>query len=105
MKLAVRQQALDRILAECRPLWHAQPFREIRPDWCRRWPALTADLLALDDGGQARLADDGEVAAAFVARHVPELAVLPELADVAAGRKASFAVSYTHLTLPTSDLV
>lgn len=90
MNLAVRQQALDRVLSECHQLWHAQPFREIRPDWCRRWPSLTYDLLALDDGEQARLADDGEAAAAFVARHVPEVAVLPELADVAAGRKSSF---------------
>ena len=91
MNPAARQQALDRVLSECRPLWHAQPFREIRPDWCRRWPALTDELLALDDGAQARLADDGEAAAALVACHVPEVAVLPELADVAAGRKGSFA--------------
>ena len=91
MNLAARQQALDRVLSECRPLWHAQPFREIRPDWCRCWPALTADLLALDDGEQARLADDGEAAAAFVARHVPGVAALPELAEVAAGRVSSFA--------------
>lgn len=90
MNLAARQQALDHVLSECRPLWHTQPFREIRPDWCGRWPALTADLLALDDGEQARLADDGEAAAAFVARHVPEVAALPELADVAAGRISSF---------------
>lgn len=90
MNLAARQQALDRVLSECQPLWHAQPFREIRPDWCRRWPALAYDLLALDDGEQARLADDGEAAAALVALHVPELAVLPELADVAAGRKEPF---------------
>ena len=91
MNLVARQRALDRVLSACRPFWHAQPFREIRPDWCRRWPALTADLLALDDGGQARLADDGEAAAAFVARHVPEVAVLPELADVAAGAQGAFA--------------
>ncbi|QLQ25768.1 MAG: hypothetical protein HZT41_13655 [Dechloromonas sp.] len=87
MNLAARQRELDRVLSEYRPLWHAQPFREIRPSWCRRWPALTADLLALDDGEQARLADDGEAAAALVARHLPAVAVLPELADVAVGRK------------------
>ncbi len=91
MNLAACQQALDRVLSECRPLWHAQPFREIRPDWCRRWPALTSHLLELGDGEQARLADDGEAAAALVARHLREVAVLPELAGVAAGRKASFA--------------
>jgi hypothetical protein len=91
MNLAARQHALDRVLSEYRPLWHAQPFREIRPGWCRRWPALTADLLALDDDEQARLAYDGEAAAALVARHLPAVAVLPELADVAAGRKEPFA--------------
>lgn len=73
MTLAYRQQALDGLLAEFRPLWHAQPFREPRPDWCRQWPALEAELLALDDSEQARLADDGEAALAFVAQHVAGL--------------------------------
>ena len=82
MILAQRQQTLDSVLSAFRPLWHAQPFREIRPDWCTQWPALTAELLALDDGEQARLADDGE-AAGFVARHVGDLAALPGLAHVA----------------------
>ena len=84
MILAQRQQALDSVLSALRPLWHAQPFREIRPDWCEQWPALTAELLALDDGEQARLADDGEAAAGFVARHIGDLAALPGLAHVAA---------------------
>ena len=84
MILAQRQQALDSVLSAFRPLWHAQPFREIRPDWCTQWPALTAELLALDDGEQARLADDGEAAAGFVARHIGDLAALPGLAHVAA---------------------
>jgi hypothetical protein len=84
MILAQRQQTLDSVLSAFGPLWHAQPFREIRPDWCKQWPALTSELLALDDGEQARLADDGEAAAGFVARHVGDLAVLPSLAYVAA---------------------
>ena len=84
MILAQRQQALDSVLSAFRPLWHAQPFREIRPGWCKQWPALTSELLALDDGEQARLADDGEAAAGFVARHVGDLAALPGLAHVAA---------------------
>jgi hypothetical protein len=83
MTLAYRQQALDGLLAEFRPLWSAQPFREPRPDWCRQWPALEAELLALDDSEQARPADDGEAALAFVARHVAGLAALNELARVA----------------------
>ena len=83
MTLVQRQRRLDEVLAAFRPLWHAQPFREIRPGWCTQWPALTAELLALGDEEQARLADDGEAAANFIARHIGELAVLPELASVA----------------------
>ncbi|MGA9395114.1 MAG: methyltransferase, partial [Azonexus sp.] len=82
MTLADRQRALDALLAEFRPLWHAQPFREHRPDWCRQWPALAAELLALDDSELAHLADDGEAAAEFVARHVGDLAAMTDLARV-----------------------
>lgn len=83
MNLVQRQGRLDAMLAAFRPLWHAQPFRESRPDWCAQWPALTAELLALDDGELVRLADDGEAATHFVARHIGDLAVLPDLARVA----------------------
>ena len=83
MTLVQRQGTLDAVLAAFRPLWHAQPFREIRPDWCAKWPALTAELLALDDNEQLHLADDSEAAAHFVARHIGDLAPLPELARVA----------------------
>lgn len=82
MTLVDRQQALDNVLAEFRPLWHAQPFREPRPDWCRQWPALAAELLALDDGEQDRLADNGEAAAELVARHVAGIAGLAALARI-----------------------
>ena len=84
MTLAQRQRALDSRLSAFRPLWHAQPFRENRPDWCMEWPALAAELLALDDAEQEYLANDGEAAAGFVARHVGNLAALPELARVKA---------------------
>ena len=83
MTLAQRQRALDAALAAFRPLWHAQPFRKVRPGWCMEWPGLTAELLALDDAEQARLADDDEAAANFLARHIGDLAVLTELARVA----------------------
>ncbi len=83
MNLAQRQRTLDDVLAAFRPLWHAQPFREIRPAWCARWPALTAELLALGDNEQVHLADDGEAAVHFIARHIGEIAMLPELARVA----------------------
>lgn len=83
MNLGERQRALDATLASIRPLWHARPFSEMRPAWCLEWPALAAELLALDDADQARLADDGEAAAGFVACHIGEVAELPGLACVA----------------------
>ena len=84
MNLGERQRALDVTLAALRPLWHARPFSEMRPAWCLEWPALTAELLSLDDIEQSRLAYDGEAAANFVARHIEDVAVLPGLAQVAA---------------------
>ena len=36
MTLVQRQGTLDALLAASRPLWHVQPFREIRPAWCER---------------------------------------------------------------------
>lgn len=83
MTLTQHQQMLDAMLAAFRPLWHSQPFREIRPDWCAQWPALTAELLALEDSEQLRLADDDEAAARFIARHIKDVDALPELAAVA----------------------
>lgn len=77
-----RRQRLDALLPEFHELWHAQPFRELRPDWCARWPALSAELLALDDATTAHLNDDAGAALALLARHLPavgELAVLGEL--------------------------
>lgn len=91
MNLGERQQRLDGLLAAFQPLWHAQPFREIRPAWCSEWPALAAELLALDDGGEARLAADDVAAMELVARHIPELAELQELVRLADCSPASLA--------------
>ena len=73
MKLAEHQQRLDSLLAAFQPLWHAQPFHETRPAWCAAWPALTADLLALDDDAETLLAADDVLATEFVTRHFPDL--------------------------------
>ncbi|HXE39924.1 MAG TPA: methyltransferase [Azonexus sp.] len=88
MNLAARQRQLDALLLAFRPLWHPQPFREIRPDWCTRWPALADELLVLPDDEVVRLNDDGAAALARLARYWPEveviapLSALPELPQV-----------------------
>lgn len=79
MRLAERQQGLDRQLAAFRELWHPQPFREPRPAWCARWPALAAQLLALGDAAAEFLNHDGDAALALLARHLPEVAGLAPL--------------------------
>lgn len=82
MNLSERRQCLEALLLASHPLWHAQPFREARPVWCERWPALAAELLALPDDVLAPLNDDSAAALAFLARHLPEVAELLALTSV-----------------------
>jgi hypothetical protein len=82
VRLADRQRAIDHALLAFCDLWHPQPFREIRPAWCDRWPALAAELLALSDDEVVRLNDDGAAAMAFLARHLPEVAAILPLSDL-----------------------
>ena len=79
MNWALRQGTLGEALAACRPLWHAQPFREIRPAWSEAHPALAAELLALDDGAAEHLNGDGAAARSLVARHLPQVAAFDAL--------------------------
>lgn len=79
MRPGERQRQLDELLAAFRDLWHPQPFREIRPAWCERWPALAADVLALDDAAVEPLNNDSAAALDLLARHVPEVAGLAPL--------------------------
>lgn len=82
MRLGERQRRLDALLLALRPLWHPQPFRELRPAWCEQWPALAAELLALPEAQVARLNDDGSAALALLARHLPEIGEIAALAAV-----------------------
>jgi len=84
VKLAERQRELDAALLTFHDLWHPQPFREIRPAWCARWPALLDELLSLPEDDVSRLNDDTPEALAMLARHVPELAGIAPLAAVPA---------------------
>ena len=84
MRLDERQRQLDALLPHFRELWHPQPFREIRPAWCRRWPALAAELLALDDERAEALNADASAALGWLDRHLPELAAIAPLAELPA---------------------
>ena len=57
MRLPERQRGLDAVLQSSQALWHPQPFREIRPQWAIEQPALTTELLALDDDAVEKLID------------------------------------------------
>lgn len=82
MRHADRQRQLDALLLAFRPLWHPQPFRELRPDWCERWPALTAELLALPEERVVQVNDDGNAALGLLARYLPEVAEIAALAEL-----------------------
>ena len=82
MNLVERQRLLDETLLSFRPLWHPQPFRELRPGWCEAWPALHDELMVLPEASVIRLNDDGAQALALVARHVPEINVLAAWVEI-----------------------
>ena len=88
MKLAERRRQLDTALPAWRELWHPQPFREARPAWCERWPALTAALLALGDAEAAHLNDDVPAALRWLAGYLPDVDALLPLIDIPAAGHA-----------------
>lgn len=91
MRLLDRQRQLDALLLDFHALWHPQPFREIRPDWCEQWPVLADELLALSEDEVVRLNDDGAAALGLLARHLPEVAALAPLVDLPVRPKAALA--------------
>jgi hypothetical protein len=76
-----RKAHLESLLLRFQGLWRPQPFKIETPDWCAAYPALTAELLALDDQSVERLSADNPALIGFLASHVAELAVLVELID------------------------
>lgn len=79
MTHAERKAALEALLLRYQPLWRPQPFKIETPDWCAEFPALTAELLELDDAAVERLQLDNAALIGLAARHVPSLAVLIDL--------------------------
>ena len=82
MNLAQRFQQLDTFLADYTWLWRPQPFKQARPEWCARLPALCESLLALSDEELAHLTHDAPVLIALLAKHLPALNALDELCRV-----------------------
>jgi hypothetical protein len=76
-----RKAHLESLLLRFQGLWRPQPFKIETPDWCAAYPALTAELLALDDQSVEPLSADNPALIGFLASHVPELAALVELID------------------------
>lgn len=82
--LGARRTGLDALLGASRELWHPQPFCQSRPPWCESWPALSAELLALDDAAAEHLNNGTADAGAWLARRLPHLDGLAVLATLAA---------------------
>jgi hypothetical protein len=89
MAHAGRKSRLEHLLIEHQPLWRPQPFKVETPDWCAAQPALTAELLALDDDSVDRLGVDSAALIGLVARHLPALAELADLIDLPASAMAA----------------
>lgn len=79
MDLTQRFLHLDAFLAEHAWLWRPQPFKQVRPSWCTRLPALCEILRGLSDEELARLTEDSVALFSLLADHLPSLKNLDEL--------------------------
>lgn len=63
--------ALEEVLLETRSLWQAQPFKQLRPQWCQDHPQLTEALRSLSDEELAGLRGDDRHLYAWLSDFVP----------------------------------
>ena len=91
MNLALRFRQLDTFLADHAWLWRPQPFKQARPEWCTRLPALCETLLALSDAELSSLTDDAPALTALLAEHLPALNALDELCRIPAREATALA--------------
>lgn len=84
MRVAEHRRQLDSALLAWHDLWHPQPFREPRPAWCERWPALTVALLELSDAEASHLNDDVPGALRWLAGYLPDIDGFLPLIDLPA---------------------
>jgi len=82
MNLTQRFRQLDTLLVDHAWLWRPQPFKQARPSWCERLPALRETLLSLNDEELARLTTNGAALTALLTKHLPALAPLQALQDL-----------------------
>jgi len=87
---------LDRLLSDSAWLWRPQPYKEARPQWCARLPALCAELLALDDAQLTQLSSDSEALQRLLAPYLPELAELALLTHLPEQPPAALQVPGPH---------
>lgn len=71
-----RLAQLDTFLDSSRSLWQPQPFKQVRPPWCEKYPQLTAKLLALSDDQLQRFSDIPEDFLPWLVEQLPELGPL-----------------------------
>lgn len=83
MWLGTRLRQLDAVLLACHDLWHPQPFRDPVLSWMSAYPALHAALQDLDETEVEHLNDDCGAALTFLATHVPMVAEVAALSEVA----------------------
>jgi hypothetical protein len=95
---SARLQRLDALLYKTQWLWRPQPFKQARPGWCQRLPALTAQLLALGDAELAALTADDSALLRLLAGHLPELAEFEPLCQLPQRELTALNPISPHLT-------
>ena len=83
MQWEQRFTCLEALLLQHQHLWQAQPFRQLRPEWCQHYPALTQALLALDDSELAHLGNDAAALHKLLSHYLPSVEPLLTLSDLA----------------------
>jgi hypothetical protein len=73
---------LQSVLTAHEALWRPLPFYVRRPDWCAHWPALTDDILGLDEALLEQFTCDPEASLAWLGERLPVARQLAALCDV-----------------------
>ncbi len=91
-------QRLDQQLREYEWLWRPQPFKEVRPVWCQRVPALAEALLALSDEQHTLLTQDNVALFTLLETHIPGISEFVALTTVTMGEALALAEQGPHFS-------